>query len=113
MGNMSLSVQIVDAVYGIRAAGIAVRLDRFADGTWTELEHSCTGEDGQADFWPCGPVEPGAYRLSFGTDSYFVGLGVTAFYPAVTVEFRMPDPSASHQVRLLLTPSSFLVFRLR
>lgn len=77
------------------------------------LEHSRTDGDGQADCWPAAPAKPGTYRLSFGTDSYFAGLGVTAFYPAVTVELHMPDPGGSHRVRLLLTPSSFLVYRQR
>jgi len=94
----------------MHAEGVAVRLDHCADGTWTELDNSRTGENGQVEFWQQEPGRPGSYRLVLGTDSYFVGLGVTPLYSAVTVEFRMPDPGCPHQVRLLVTPSSYLAY---
>lgn len=110
MSVVSLSVQVIDGVYGIAAAGIEVRLDHAADGAWTELDHSRTGEYGQVDRWVQEPDKPGTYRLTFGTDPYFAGLGARPVYPAVTVEFRMSDPCCPHRVQLLLTPSSYLAY---
>jgi 5-hydroxyisourate hydrolase len=98
----------MNGVYGIPAAGIAVRLDQAVNGTWIELSHCVTGEDGRLDRCQLELDKSGTYRLEFDTDSYFVSLGVTPFYAAVTVEFRIPDPGYPYRVWLLLTPSSYL-----
>jgi 5-hydroxyisourate hydrolase len=110
MTSMSLSVQVINGVYGLAATGLAVRLDHAVDGEWAEVSRTQTDADGGID--PCepGPTAPGSYRLEFGTDSYFAGLGIAPFYSVVTVEFRMPDPGYPHHLRLLLTPSSYLAY---
>lgn len=110
MAVMSVSVQVVNGVYGLAAAGLAVRLDRADGGGWTEVARAKTDDDGHVSTWQSAIDSPGAYRLEFGTDSYFTSLGITPFYPVVTVEFRLPDPGYPHQVRLLLTPWSFLAY---
>lgn len=110
MASMSLSVQVINGIYGFAAGGVDVRLDYASDGGWAELGRSRTDENGQVDPWEPGPAEPGGYRLEFGTDSYFASLGITPIYPVVTIEFRMPDPGHPQQVRLLLTPSSYLAY---
>jgi 5-hydroxyisourate hydrolase-like protein (transthyretin family) len=111
---MSLSVQVINAVYGMAAAGVTVRLDHVAaDGGWTELDRAQTDEAGGICPWQSGPTVPGAYRLEFHTDSYFASLGITPFYLVVTVEFRMPDPGYPHHARLLLAPSFYLVYWVR
>ena len=110
MGSVSLSVQVIYEAYGLAATGVTVRLDRATHGGWTELSRSKTDEDGQIRGWHCEPTSPGTYRLEFGTDAYFSSLGITPFYPTVTVEFRMPDPGYPYRTHLLLTPSSYLVY---
>lgn len=45
---MSVSVRVVDCVYGKPAIGVLIRLSSQIDGTWTEQWRDRVGEDGRS-----------------------------------------------------------------
>ncbi|SHH07539.1 hydroxyisourate hydrolase [Streptoalloteichus hindustanus] len=103
---MSLSTHVLDAVRGRPAAGVAVRLDRWADADgWQPVAAARTDDDGRISGW-----EPGAglHRLVFDTGGY---LGADAFFPEVVVTFRVTDPAGRHHVPLLLSPFAYSTYR--
>lgn len=101
---MSVSTHVLDAVRGVPARGLGVRLER-ADGTL--LAAGVTDGDGRVgDF--AGDIEPGVYRLRFDVENY---LAVETFYPEVLVTFRVRDSAAHHHVPLLLSPYAYSTYR--
>jgi len=74
--HMTISTHVLDAVRGVPARGVGVRLERD-DGTL--LAAGVTDGDGRiGDF--AGDVEPGIYRLRFDVENY---LATATFYPEV------------------------------
>ena len=101
---MTVSTHVLDAVRGVPAGGVGVRLER---GDGTLLAAGVTGRDGRvADF--AGAIEPGVYRLRFDTENY---LGSETFYPEVVVTFRVRSAEAHHHVPLLLSPFAYSTYR--
>jgi 5-hydroxyisourate hydrolase len=102
--RVSVSTHVLDAVRGMPARGIGVRLERD-DGTL--LAAGVTDADGRvADF--AGEVDAGIYRLRFDVERYFAG---STFYPEVVVTFRIGEASGSHHVPLLLSPYAYSTYR--
>ena len=60
-----------------------------------------------------GPVglAAGTYRVVFDTGAYFAVSGTQAFYPEVTVTFRVDDTSEHFHVPLLLSPYGYSTYR--
>jgi 5-hydroxyisourate hydrolase len=101
---VSVSTHVLDAVRGVPARGVGVRLERV-DGTL--LAAGVTDGDGRiGDF--AGDVDPGVYRLRFDVETY---LATETFYPEVLVTFRINDGAAKHHVPLLLSPWSYTTYR--
>ncbi|HEY3717205.1 MAG TPA: hydroxyisourate hydrolase [Jatrophihabitantaceae bacterium] len=101
---MSISTHVLDAVRGVPASGLGVRLERD-DGML--LAAGVTDGDGRiGDF--AGDVEPGIYRLRFDVENY---LATATFYPEVLVTFRVLDGGAQHHVPLLLSPYSYSTYK--
>jgi 5-hydroxyisourate hydrolase len=99
-----VSTHVLDAVRGVPARGVGVRLERV-DGTL--LAAGVTDGDGRiGDF--AGDVEPGVYRLRFDVETY---LATETFYPEVLVTFRVQDAAAKHHVPLLLSPFAYSTYR--
>lgn len=106
---MSLSTHVLDATRGTPAAGVAVRVESRAGGTWQPVAEGVTDAAGRVR--DLGDPGAGVHRLTFGTGEYFAALGVAAFYPEVTVTFEVTDPAAHHHVPLLLSPFAFSTYR--
>ena len=106
-----VTTHVLDAVSGRPAAGVEVTLDqRVADG-WRPVIAGRTDSDGRiSDFGPVD-LEPGIYRVSFGTAAYFAAVGQQAFYPEVIIPFNLTDPEAHYHVPLLLSPYAFSTYR--
>ncbi|MBX7433235.1 hydroxyisourate hydrolase [Mycobacterium sp. Y57] len=104
---MSLSTHVLDAVTGTPAAGVTVTL---TDADATVLATAATDDDGRVKA-VAADLEPGVYRLSFDTASYFTAAGVTAFYPEVVIAFTVTDTSAHYHVPLLLSPYAYSTYR--
>jgi 5-hydroxyisourate hydrolase len=103
---MSLvTTHVLDTAAGRPAAGIAVRFET-AEGK--PIADGRTDDDGRIRDLGPDTLPPGAYRLVFHTGAY---LGPDAFFPEVTLTFRIADPAAHHHVPLLLSPFAYSTYR--
>ncbi len=108
---MSISTHVLDTSIGQPAAGIAVRIEREADGG-TEIVTLPTDSDGRAVLVPKGTtMEAGAYRLTFDVAAYFQLQAVDAFYRHIAIEFVVRDAAAHHHVPLLLSRFGYSTYR--
>jgi len=107
---MSVSVHVIDGVYGRAVIGMSVRLDRYIDGSWIEQLRDKTDDDGLSG-GPSASLERGVYRLELDLDGYFSSLGITPFYPAINIVFRIGDQNYSHRISLLITPSAYTTYQ--
>ena len=108
---MSVSVHVINAVYGRPVIGMSARLDSQIDGAWIEQLRVKTDDKGDVSGWPDWSVARGLYRLELDLDGYFSSLGITPFYPAITIRFRIIDPSYEHHISILITPSSYMTYQ--
>ncbi len=108
-----LTTHVLDLRLGKPAAGVAVRLERMdASGGWHKLASGATNDDGRVtDLLPAGGLVGGVHRLTFDVGPYFSAQQVEYFYPQVTVEFVVTDPSRHHHVPLLLSPFGYSTYR--
>jgi len=100
-----VTTHVLDTAKGRPAAGIAVRFET-ADGK--PIADGRTDDDGRIRDLGPETLEPGAYRLVFDTGAY---LGPDAFFPEVTLTFRISDGGAHHHVPLLLSPFAYSTYR--
>jgi 5-hydroxyisourate hydrolase len=103
----TLSTHVLDTSRGRPAAGVAVRLETTAGAP---LGDGVTDGDGRVARLGPDHLEPGDYAVRFATGAYFAGLGVDAFYPEVTVAFRVAADEHFH-VPLLLNPYGYSTYR--
>lgn len=109
---MSLSTHVLDAVRGVPAAGVAVRLESVTGGDSATLARVRTDQDGRVRDGLPAALPPGVYRLAFETAAYFVEQGIEEFfYPEVVVCFTVADAAAHHHVPLLLSPFAYSTYR--
>ena len=109
-GLVTFSTHVLDATTGRPAAGIRVRLERSrADGGWTPTAEGQADADGRLRL-PDG-LEPGVYRVTFGTGAYFEARGSASFYPEVAVTFSATVPGEHCHVPLLLSPFAYSTYR--
>lgn len=105
---MSLvTTHVLDNATGRPAPGIPVRLEA-RDGDWSPIAHAETDDDGRIRELGPDRLPAGVYRLVFDTAAY---LGPGAFYPEITVTFRITDPEAHHHVPVLLSPFAYSTYR--
>jgi 5-hydroxyisourate hydrolase len=109
---MSLSTHVLDAVRGVPAARVPLRLEAAAGAGWRLVAVSRTDDDGRARLEASAAFVSGTYRLKFDTATYFTDLGVKEFfYPEVVVCFAVSDPTARYHVPLLLSPFAYSTYR--
>jgi 5-hydroxyisourate hydrolase len=125
----NISTHVLDTALGKPAAGISVRLEKFAGGgwievsttgdaaerahdapgDWIEITTSATDVDGRcrdlAHDAPSGP-----YRLVFDTGPYFARLGRTSIYPEIAIVF-ICDGNAHYHLPVLLSDNSYTTYR--
>jgi 5-hydroxyisourate hydrolase len=105
--RMSLSTHVLDAVHGLPAHGLAVKLERRDDSAWTLLAQRITDVDGRIPDLSTGLAE-GVYRIVFDTEHY---LDVETFYPEVAITFRVTSAGEHYHVPLLLSPYAYSTYR--
>ena len=131
-GSATLSTHVLDATSGRPAAGVPVRLERRGPDGWSPAGAGQTDADGrlrlaggadsrepgqpgpagQESAAGSGPgFEPGVYRITFDTGSYFEARGTASFYPEVTVTFEITGPGEHYHVPLLLSPFAYSTYR--
>jgi 5-hydroxyisourate hydrolase len=107
----AITTHVLDTARGRPAAGVAIVLERLADGA--ALGRGETDADGRLrDLLPAGaPVEPGIYRLVFDTGRYFTEQGSESFYPEVAIVFQVKNGGEHFHVPLLLSPFGYSTYR--
>jgi 5-hydroxyisourate hydrolase len=103
---MTVTTHVLDTARGRPAAGVAVLLERVAGDGWEHVGRGQTDDDGRVRDLP--PTGAGRHRLIFDTGAYF---GDDAFYPQVTVEFRLDEGEDHYHVPLLLSPFGYSTYR--
>ena len=124
-----ISTHILDTALGKPAAEIAVRLEKFAGGGWSEVSTSGIAEE-RAREAPGDWIEvaagvtdadgrcrdlardaaSGAYRLTFDTGAYFARLGRASIYPEIAIHFNC-DGNAHYHLPVLLSDNGYTTYR--
>jgi 5-hydroxyisourate hydrolase len=111
----TISTHVLDTALGRPAAGIGVTLERLDDaGAAVTLGSGATDSDGRLrDLVPSGHslVVEGTYRLRFAVDDYFARTGRDAFYPEVSISFRVGPTDEHYHVPVLLSPFGYSTYR--
>jgi len=109
----AITTHVLDTARGRPAAGVPVTLEVEAAGGWILLGKGTTNADGRlSDLMPHETaIEVGVYRLIFDTSTYFAGNNVPAFYPQVTVVFKIENTDQHYHVPLLLSPFGYSTYR--
>jgi 5-hydroxyisourate hydrolase-like protein (transthyretin family) len=107
---MSVSVSVVDGVYGRPAVNVAVCLKREVGGVLTEQWRHRTNDDGHISGLQNSPLTRGSYALEVDLEGYFSTLGFTPLNSAVTIRFRTPGEGRHCRLSLLVTPSACMTF---
>jgi 5-hydroxyisourate hydrolase len=104
-----MSTHILDTVRGAPAPDVPVRLERWDSDGWRGVADGRTDADGRVRFRvPRQDRQAGTYRLFFDVEPY---LGEDAFFPEITVAFRVPDPDRHYHVPLLLSRYGYTTYR--
>jgi 5-hydroxyisourate hydrolase len=113
----AITTHVLDTALGRPAAGLPVRLERVGDDGCTEVATGSTGADGRISDLGPAHLEPGTYRLVFGTDVYASAQRSEPhwrteppFFPEVAVTFTVLDRGHYH-VPLLLSPFGYSTYR--
>jgi 5-hydroxyisourate hydrolase len=109
-----ITTHVLDLSQGKPAAKLAVSLHfRESAGDWKQLARGITSPDGRVEdlLEPGKKMQPGTYRLSFETEAYFKSSGTAGFYPSVSIDFHLADPSQHYHVPLLLSPYGYSTYR--
>jgi 5-hydroxyisourate hydrolase len=118
---MTVSTHVLDATAGRPARRVTVSLSRLGpagseaatgaggEERWEPVAAGETDADGRHRFGV--PAGAGVYRLTFGSGGYFAALGVSTFYPFVTITFEISDGAGHYHVPLLLSPFGYSTYR--
>ena len=108
-----ITTHAMDTRIGLPAVGLSVVLEAYRSPQgWQTIAEGKTGSDGRVfDLLEEGSLEEGLYRITFDTDGYFVEQEVDAFYPSVSINFQVADPSQHYHVPLLLSPFGYSTYR--
>jgi 5-hydroxyisourate hydrolase len=107
-----ITTHVLDTARGVPAAGVPVALARVSGAGAEEIGRASTDADGRVR--DIGPprLEPGTYRLTFGTGEYLAAnQAAPAFFPEVTVTFTVDGQAPHYHVPLLLSPFGFATYR--
>jgi 5-hydroxyisourate hydrolase len=108
----AVTTHVLDTARGLPAAGVPVRLELISEAGQLPVGQSVTDADGRARDLGPALLPPGTYRLVFDTAAYFAARGTeTAFFPEVTVTFRVDGDAPHHHVPLLLSPFAYSTYR--
>ena len=106
----SITTHVLDTAKGKPAAGVPIKLEFLAEGTFSELSAGVTDEDGRLRTLLEGKeLRKGTYRITFDTSAYYAG--AECFYPYVNIVFVVQDESVHYHVPLLLSPFGISTYR--
>jgi 5-hydroxyisourate hydrolase len=105
-----ITTHVLDTSRGAPAAGMSVLLELRRSGDWMTIGRANTDANGRVASFGSAALVPGTYRLTFDTHAYHTGVGVTPFFPEVTVMFEVVS-GAHYHVPLLLSPFGYSTYR--
>ena len=105
-----VTTHVLDTALGRPAVGVPVALEHCRSGTWTPLAIAATGSEGRVAQLGADVLEPGRYRLTFDTATYFASTDQDGFFPEVTLVFAVVAGEQYH-LPLLLSPFAFNAYR--
>lgn len=109
-GTAPISTHVLDTGGGVPAPRVPVRLEREREGRWEVVAEGRTDSDGRLRDWaPAAAWGAGGYRLIFTVEAYLGG--EDAFFPEITVAFRVSQPDRHHHVPLLLSRYGYTTYR--
>lgn len=108
---MTLSTHVLDASSGRPAAKVPLILYRRAGDAWERVGAGTTDADGRCATMAPDALDAAVYRLVFDTGAYFEAVGISGFYPEVSISFRVTEPERHHHVPLLLAPFAYSTYR--
>ena len=106
----TVSTHVLDTSRGCPAEGIAVQLARVGEPS-EHIADGTTDADGRVGDLGPEDLPPGTYRLTFATAEYFARTGTDAFFPEVSIQFCLADPSAHYHLPVLLSPFTYTTYR--
>jgi 5-hydroxyisourate hydrolase len=106
-----VTTHVLDAARGQPAQGVAVRLERAGNSGYEQVAEGTTDADGRVKNLGPERLEPGTYRLTFDTGTYFDQQDQDAFYPEVVLAFRLQNPEQHYHVPVLLSPFAYSTYR--
>ena len=108
-----ITTHVLDTSRGRPAEGVPATLEIEAAGGWKLLGKGTTNSDGRITdlISPPAQLTTGVYRLIFDTERYFAAQQLNAFYPQVTIVFRIEDTTQHYHVPLLLSPFGYSTYR--
>ena len=124
--TLDLSTHVLDLARGVGGAGVPVTLEHKTGDTWRLVGRAEAAENGRvSSFQPADLSAPvpgaGLYRLTFDMTGYWKGLGDDAvdlgpvagaeFFPDITVQFRISDPSVHTHVPVVVSPFGYSTYR--
>ena len=107
----TVTTHVLDTSLGRPAAGVLVRLEHLAGGAPSPVAEARTDVDGRVpELGPDG-LQPGTYRVVFGTGAYFARSGQRTFYPEAAVTFLVEEAGGHYHVPLVLSPFAYSTYR--
>ena len=104
-----VTTHVLDLVTGRPAAGIAVTLERIgADAAPERIAAAETDANGRVAAIGPEALPAGVYRLRFDTGGCHGG---SAFFPEISISFRLADSEQHYHVPLLLGPWGYTTYR--
>jgi 5-hydroxyisourate hydrolase len=100
-----ISTHILDTAAGRPVSGVPVHLFRDEE----KVASAVTNEDGRVpSLLPLDtPLASGRYRILFDVGTHWS----EAFYPEVSVTFRVKNPESHYHIPLLISPYGFTTYR--
>jgi len=109
---IGISTHVLDTAKGRPAQGVRVIVEHMSHGgNFVSAGEGVTDSNGRIPrlLTSGAALEAGVYRLTFYVGDYFEGQD--HFYPEVTVNFLVRDPSTHYHVPLLLSPYGYTTYR--
>jgi len=107
-----LTTHILDTTKGKPAPGVPVTLYQYNKEEWVEVAKGVTNPDGRIPNFLQKDIllEPGVYKMWFGTKDYFDREAIDTFYPHVEIVFEITTKEHYH-IPLLLSPFGYSTYR--
>jgi 5-hydroxyisourate hydrolase len=106
-----LLIRIIDCVYGRPAVGVSARVMTNPQGKIKEYARCRTDATGRMTLELEEKPASRLFQIDFDINGYFAALGVTPFYPKISLNFRMPVHISHYKLIVLITPSSYSVLK--